>query len=70
MYHVFQTINAMAIGRNDRVAIVLPDGPEAAVAFAAVAAAATSGPLNPAYRAGEFDSNLSEQAVPLYENAC
>ena len=50
----------MGIGRNDRVAIVLPDGPEMAVTFVAVAAGATSAPLNPAYRANEFDFYLSD----------
>jgi acyl-CoA synthetase (AMP-forming)/AMP-acid ligase II/thioesterase domain-containing protein len=48
------------IGRDDRVAIVLPNGPEMAVAFLAVAAGATSAPLNPAYRASEFDFYLSD----------
>ncbi len=58
--HVVKTINAMGLGRNDRVAIVLPNGPEMAVAFLAVAAAATSAPLNPAYLADEFDFYLSD----------
>ncbi len=53
-------LNSMAIGRNDRVAMVIPNGPEMAVAFLSVAAAATSAPLNPAYRAGEFDFYLSD----------
>jgi len=55
-----KTLNAMGVGRNDRVAIVLPNGPEMAVAFVAVAAGATSAPLNPAYRANEFDFYLSD----------
>lgn len=57
---VVDTLNAMGIGRNDRVALVLPNGPEMAVAFLAVAAGATSAPLNPAYRAEEFDFYLSD----------
>ncbi|MEK9721077.1 MAG: AMP-binding protein, partial [Quisquiliibacterium sp.] len=52
--------NEMGIGRNDRVAIVLENGPEMAVAFMAVAAGATSAPLNPAYRAEEFEFYLSD----------
>jgi acyl-CoA synthetase (AMP-forming)/AMP-acid ligase II len=48
------------IGRNDRVALVLPNGPEAAAAFVAVSSAATSAPLNPAYRREEFDFYLSD----------
>ncbi|WP_089724116.1 AMP-binding protein [Candidatus Thiosymbion oneisti] len=57
---VVKTLNAMDLGRNDRIAIVLPNGPEMAVAFLAVAAGATSVPLNPAYRDSEFGFYLSD----------
>ena len=40
----------MGIGRHDRVAVVLPNGPELAVAILAVAASAACAPMNPAYR--------------------
>ena len=50
----------MGIGRNDRVAIVLPNGPEMAAAFVAIAAGATTAPLNPAYKADEFDFYLTD----------
>jgi acyl-CoA synthetase (AMP-forming)/AMP-acid ligase II len=53
-------LNAMGIGRGDRVAIVLPNGPEMAAAFVAIACGATTAPLNPAYRAEEFDFYLSD----------
>jgi acyl-CoA synthetase (AMP-forming)/AMP-acid ligase II len=53
-------MNAIGIGRNDRVAIVLPNGPEMAAAFVAVAAGATTAPLNPAYRAEEFRFYLED----------
>lgn len=53
-------LNAAGIGRNDRVAIVLPNGPEMASCFLAVASAATSGPLNPAYRIDEFEFYLND----------
>jgi acyl-CoA synthetase (AMP-forming)/AMP-acid ligase II/thioesterase domain-containing protein/acyl carrier protein len=53
-------LNQMGIGCGDRVAMVLPNGPEMAVAFLAVAAGATSAPLNPAYRAGDFEFYLSD----------
>ncbi len=43
------TLNGFGIGRNDRVAIVLPNGPEMATAFVAIASGATAAPLNPAY---------------------
>lgn len=54
------TLNAMGIGRNERVGIVLPNGPEMATAFVSVASGATSAPLNPAYRADEFEFYLSD----------
>jgi len=53
-------LNAMGIGRGDRVAIVLNNGPEMATAFISVAAGAASAPLNPSYRADEFEFYLSD----------
>jgi acyl-CoA synthetase (AMP-forming)/AMP-acid ligase II len=53
-------LNARGIGRNDRVAIVLPNGPEMAACFIACASGVTSAPLNPAYRAEEFEFYLSD----------
>ncbi len=53
-------LNALGIGRNDRVAIVLDNGPEMAACFVACASGVTSAPLNPAYRADEFDFYLSD----------
>jgi len=53
-------LNAAGIGRNDRVAIVLPNGPEMAAAFLCVGAGATTAPLNPAYRAEEFEFYLTD----------
>jgi acyl-CoA synthetase (AMP-forming)/AMP-acid ligase II len=61
--HVERTVarlNELGIGRNDRVAIVLPNGPEMASAFVAIAAGATTAPLNPAYRDEEFEFYLSD----------
>jgi oxalate---CoA ligase len=54
------TLNQLGIGRGDRVAIVLPNGPHMAAAFVAIAAGATAAPLNPAYRAEEFEFYLSD----------
>lgn len=54
------TLNGLGIARNDRVAIVLPNGPEMAAAFVAIASGATTAPLNPAYRQEEFDFYLSD----------
>ena len=53
-------LNYMGVGRNDRVAILLPNGPEMAVAFLGVASCATAAPLNPAYSAEELDFYLSD----------
>ena len=55
-----RVLNDLGVGRNDRVAIVLPNGPEMAAAFLGVVAGATAAPLNPAYRAQEFDFYLSD----------
>ncbi len=63
---VIEALRRMAIGRHDRVAVVLPNGPEMAVAFVAVAAGAACAPLNPAYTASEFDFYLADlRAVAL-----
>jgi oxalate---CoA ligase len=53
-------LNSIGIGRNDRVAIVLPNGPEMASCFIACASGVASAPLNPAYRADEFEFYLSD----------
>ena len=53
-------LNAMGIGRNDRIAIVLSNGPEMATCFMACASGVTSAPLNPAYRADEFEFYLND----------
>ena len=54
------TLNDLGIGRNDRVAIVLANGPEMAACFIACASGVASAPLNPAYRADEFEFYLSD----------
>ncbi len=54
------SLNGLGIGRNDRVAIVLPNGPEMAAAFVAIAACATTAPLNPAYTKEEFEFYLTD----------
>ena len=71
--HVEQTVaglNERGIGRGDRVAIVLPNGPEMASAFVSMAAGAATAPLNPAYKQPEFEfylSDLRAKAVVLIE---
>ena len=51
------------IGAGDRVAIVLPNGPEMATAFLTVASVATSAPLNPAYGENDFEFYLTDLNV-------
>jgi acyl-CoA synthetase (AMP-forming)/AMP-acid ligase II len=53
-------LNARGIGRQDRVAILLPNGPEMASAFLALATGTGTAPLNPAYRADELDFYLKD----------
>jgi len=57
---VVSTLNGYGLGPRDRVAIVLPNGPQMASAFVSIAAGATAAPLNPAYRADEFNFFLSD----------
>src|ERR1700738_4919762 len=52
--------NAMGIGRGDRVALALRNGPEMATAFVCAAAGAATAPLNPGYREDEFDFYLGD----------
>jgi oxalate---CoA ligase len=54
------TLNGIGIGRGDRVAIVLPNGPEMAASFVAIACGATTAPLNPAYKDDEFEFYLTD----------
>jgi oxalate---CoA ligase len=65
-----QALRGIGIRSADRVAIVLPNGPEMASAFMAVACAAAAAPLNPGYRAEEFEFYLSDlQAKALIVRA-
>ncbi len=57
---VRSTLATAGIGPGDRVAIVLPNGPDMATAFLTVAASCCAAPLNPAYRADELEFSLSD----------
>ena len=50
---------------GDRVALVLPNGPEMATAFLGVASHLTAAPLNPAYRGEEFAFYLKDLQARL-----
>jgi len=60
MATVAARLRAVGIAGGDPVALVLPNGPEMAAAFLATASVATAAPLNPAYRAPEFDFYISD----------
>lgn len=53
-------LRGLGISPDDRVAVVLPNGPEMATAFLAVASCAACAPLNPAYQAAEFHFYLKD----------
>jgi acyl-CoA synthetase (AMP-forming)/AMP-acid ligase II len=63
MDDVVQTLYTMGLGCGDRVALVLPSGPELAVAALTVAAGATCAPLNPAYNADEYAFHLTDLRI-------
>ena len=65
-----RALRAMGIGRRDRVAVVLPNGPEMAVAILTVEAWAVCAPLNPAYGAEELERCFADlQARALITQA-
>ncbi len=53
-------LNALGLGRGDRIAIALPNGLEMIASFLAAAAVGTAAPLNPAYTLGEFEFYLED----------
>src|ERR1700704_6564075 len=59
-------LRSLGVGRHDRVAVVLPNGPELPVAILAVATSATCAPINPAYQSDDVEryfSNLEPTAL-------
>jgi oxalate---CoA ligase len=65
-------LNALGIGRNDRLAIVLANGPEMATCFISAACGVATAPLNPAYRADEFEfylTDLNAKALVVEHNS-
>src|SRR5882672_6540656 len=55
-----RTLRAMGIGRHDRVAVVLPNGPELPVAILSVAASAVCAPVNPAFGTEELEGYFAD----------
>jgi acyl-CoA synthetase (AMP-forming)/AMP-acid ligase II len=62
---VAKSLASQGIGPGDRVGIVLDNGPEMAAAFLAIGSAATAAPLNPTYRADEFEFYLNDLNAKL-----
>ena len=62
---VRESLAARGIGPGDRVGIVLDNGPEMAAAFLSIGSAATAAPLNPGYRADEFEFYLTDLRAKL-----
>ena len=58
-------LNEIGIGRNDRVAVVLPGGAANAAACLSISAAATCAPLNPDYTTAELEYFLSALRIRL-----
>ena len=63
MAEMVLTLQALGLQRHDRVALVLPNGPELAVAALTLAAGVTCVPLNPAYSADEYTGHLTDLRV-------
>ena len=55
-----QQLRAMGLGPRDRMAIVLPNGPEMALTLLAVMSVGCAAPLNPKYREDEFRFYLDD----------
>ena len=55
-----QALGTLGIARSDRVAVVLPNGPDMATAFLGIAAYATCAPLNPSCSREQFEFYLND----------
>jgi acyl-CoA synthetase (AMP-forming)/AMP-acid ligase II len=53
-------LDSLGLRRGDAVAMVMPDGPEYLTTFLAVSQVTVCAPLNPAFRASEFEFFLSD----------
>jgi acyl-CoA synthetase (AMP-forming)/AMP-acid ligase II len=55
-----RVLRAKGVGRDDRLAVLMPNGPDLAVAIVAVAANAACASINPAYSAEELDRYFAD----------
>jgi acyl-CoA synthetase (AMP-forming)/AMP-acid ligase II len=58
--HMGRMLRGLGIRRHDRLAVVLPNGPEMAVAMLTVVSVAVGVPMNPAYTTEEVEKNFSD----------
>ncbi len=65
IHRIGTELAGFGIAPNDRVAIVLDNGPDMAAAFLAIACSARAAPLNPGYRAEEFEFYLTDLRARL-----
>lgn len=63
IFNISLTLTQMGFERGDRIAMVLPNGPEMAVAFLAVSSVCTCAPLNPAYLEDDFEFYLHDLKI-------
>ena len=63
--NIGEQISSLGLRNGDRVAIVLPNGPEAATSFFCVANYFTAAPLNPNFTKQEYDFYLQDIAPKL-----
>lgn len=62
---LMRQLAGLGVRRGDRVAVVLPTGPEFGVVFLATTSVATCAPLNPGYTRDEFDFYLRDVNASL-----
>jgi acyl-CoA synthetase (AMP-forming)/AMP-acid ligase II/thioesterase domain-containing protein/acyl carrier protein len=68
---IIKTLNSLGFVRNDRIAVIMPAGPETAVLGIGIMAGFTHTPLNPQYRNHEFRdmfSRLKVKAILVQKN--
>jgi acyl-CoA synthetase (AMP-forming)/AMP-acid ligase II/acyl carrier protein len=68
--NTLRRLRSAGVGRTDRVAVALPDGPEAAVTIISVAAGATCVPLNPGFTVEECQRYFAELGVAALSTRC